>query len=99
MFEKKANDFNLVTDKNKSKITIFSRQKNPSHVISYITQYEVVKKYKYLCHIIENNFSDKLDVELRLNFFMQNLIRYSGNLLILMHFCFYLRLTVCPIMD
>ena len=40
-----------------------------SHTLSHINQYEVVKKYKYLGHMLRDDFSDKKDVQFRLDNF------------------------------
>ena len=69
LFEREIKHLDLKLNNGKSKIMIFNGKKNQSHGISHIDQYEVVKKYKYLGHVLRDDFSDKNDVEFKLNNF------------------------------
>ena len=69
IFERKVGELNLRINNLKSKIMIFYGKKSQSHGISHKDQYEVVKKYKYLGHVLRDDFSDKNYVEFRLDNF------------------------------
>ena len=60
IFEKKVEELDLRIDNLKSKIMIFYGKKSQSHGISHINRYKVVKKYKYLEHVLWDDFSDEM---------------------------------------
>ena len=74
IFERKVEELDLRNNNLKSKIMIFYGKKSQSHNISHIDQYKVVKKYKYLGHVLRDYFFDKNDVKFRLSSFYAKLI-------------------------
>ena len=72
ILEKGMNERKLLINKNKSKCIVFDKCSGnimEDNIEICDTMFEVVKKYKYLGHIIQNNLLDLEDVEYRLNAF------------------------------
>ena len=70
--ERGMNERKLLINKNKSKCMVFNKRSSnmvDENVEICNNTFEVVKKYKYLGHMIQNNLSDLEDVEFRLNAF------------------------------